>query len=127
MDTKKMLFLSTKVILGTLMIIFGLNKFFGFIAIDPPGDAAAQAFLGSMFSSYLFKAVALTEIIGGIFLLIPRFAFLGTLLLTPILFNIAAFHIAHDMPGNGIWLVPSSLFLVICYFFNTKIKNIINS
>ena len=98
-------------LLGLLMIIFGLNKVLGFIAVDPPGDPVAQAFLGNMFSTYLYKAVALGEIIGGLFLMIPKLRLLGWLLLAPIVFNIVAFHIAHDFIGNGIWLLPTVLFV----------------
>ena len=125
MDTRKIIFLAAKVFLGTLMIIFGLNKFLGFIAIQPPADPVAQTFLGTMFSSYLFKVVAITEIVGGILLFIPRYAFVGMLILLPVMFNIIAFHIAHDMPGNGIWLGSTILYLVLIVFFTDRYKTII--
>ena len=127
MDTNKILFLSVKVLLGTLMIIFGLNKFLGFIPVEPPSDPTAQAFLGNMFSTYLFKVVAFAEILGGILLFIPRYAFIGVLLLLPILFNIVAFHLAHDLPGNGIWLGPTLLFLVLIIFYKSEFKSLVKS
>ena len=101
------------VLLGFLMILFGLNKFLNFIPVDPPPDAVAQTFLGTMFTSYLFKIVAIGEITGGAFLLLPKYRLIGWLILSPIIFNIAAFHIAHDFIGNGIWLLPTILFIVI--------------
>ena len=114
-------------ILGLLMVIFGLNKFLGFIPVEPPDDVTAQTFLGAMFTTYLFKVVAVAEILGGILLCIPRYAFVGMTLLAPVIFNIIAFHIAHDLPGNGLWLMPSLLFGALVYFFYDKIKNIIQS
>ena len=39
-------------VLATLMLIFGLNKFFGFIPVEPPADNTAQQFMGAMFTSY---------------------------------------------------------------------------
>jgi len=120
MNNQKILFLLTKVLLGTLMVIFGLNKFLGFIAVAPPSDATAQSFLGSMFSSYLYVVVALAEIVGGTLLFVPRLAFLGALSLTPIIFNTVAFHIAHALPAHGIWLLPTALYLAVLYFFNSQ-------
>ena len=99
-------------VLAALMVIFGLNKFLGFIPVEPPADATAQQFLGTMFTSYLFAVVAVGEIIGGVLLVLKKTRFLGWILLSPIVFNIVAFHIAHDFIGNGIWLLPSSLFLL---------------
>jgi uncharacterized membrane protein YphA (DoxX/SURF4 family) len=106
----------TAILLGVLMIIFGLNKFLGFIPVEPPADPTAQQFMGAMFSSYLYIVVAIGEIIGGLLLLIPKFRFVGWLIQGVIIFNIVAFHIAHDFIGNGIWLLPTILFLVVGYF-----------
>lgn len=111
-------------LLALMMIVFGLNKFLGFITVEPPADPTAQQFLGAMFSSYLYIVVGITEIIGGILLLIPRFRFAGWLLLGVIIFNIVAFHLAHDFIGNGIWLLPTLLFLVIGYFQRNQVEKI---
>lgn len=109
-------------ILAILMVVFGLNKFFGFIPVEPPSDTTAQAFMGAMFTSYLFVVVAIAEIVGGILLIVPKTRFLGWLLLLPVIFNIVAFHIAHDFIGNGIWLLPTVLFTIITYFKFGTIK-----
>ena len=101
--------------LGLLMIVFGLNKFLGFLPVAPPQDAVAQQFLGTMFSSYLFVLVAIGEIIGGLFLLVARTRKWGFYILVPIVVNIVAFHLAHDFIGNGIWLVPTLLTVVLLY------------
>jgi len=124
MNTQKIVFMSAKILLGILMIIFGLNKFLGFIPVEPPADEIAQSFLGAMFTTYLFKVVAITEIIGGLMLFIHRTAFIGTLILFPVIFNIVAFHLAHDMPGNGIWLGPTLLFTLVLYSFRDNLKNL---
>lgn len=109
-------------LLTILMVIFGLNKFLGFIPVEPPADATAQSFMGAMFTSYLFAIVAIAEIVGGIMLLIPKARFMGWLLLLPVIFNIVAFHIAHDFIGNGIWLLPTILFAIITYLQFNNIK-----
>lgn len=114
-------------VLGILMIIFGLNKFFGFIAVDPPADPVAQAFLGSMFTSYLFKVVALAEIIRGLLLLVPKLRFLGWLLLALVVFNIVAFHVGHDFIGNGIWLLPTALFVWVGTHFRAPLSQLLKT
>lgn len=101
--------------LGLLMIVFGLNKFLGFLPVAPPQDAVAQQFLGTMFSSYLFVLVAIGEIIGGLLILVARTRKWGFYILVPIVVNIVAFHLAHDFIGNGIWLVPTLLTVVLLY------------
>ena len=109
--------------LAILMVIFGLNKFFGFIPVEPPADATAQSFMGAMFTSYLYVIVALAEITGGIMLLVPKTRFMGwLLLLLPIIFNIVGFHIAHDFIGNGIWVLPTILYILISYLQFNNIK-----
>ncbi len=109
-------------LLAILMLIFGLNKFFGFIPVEPPADATAQGFMGAMFTSYLYIIVAISEITGGILLLIPKTRFMGWLVLLPVIFNIVAFHIAHDFIGNGLWLLPTILFVIISYLQFNNIK-----
>ena len=111
----KYLILIAKWLLALPLIVFGLNKFIGFADMPPPSDETAQMFLGAMFTSYLSKLVGLVEIIGGVLLLIPKTTFIGLLILSPIVANIAAFHVAHDFPGNGIWLLTFLTFAVVAY------------
>ena len=69
--------------------------------------------MGAMFTTYLFKVVAIAEIVGGILLIVPRTMLIGWIILLPVVFNIVAFHVAHDFVGNGIWLLPTALFIAI--------------
>ena len=113
------------ILLALMMLVFGLNKFLGFIAVEPPANPIAQQFLGAMFSSYLYVLVGLTEIIGALLLFSSRLRLMGWLLQAAVICNIVAFHIAHDFIGNGIWLAPTTLFLILGYFQFNKIANIL--
>jgi putative oxidoreductase len=106
-------------------IVFGANKFLLFFIAPPPIDASAQAFMNGMFSSYLGKLVGLTEIIGGLLLLVSTTRFMGLLFLLPVMINIIAYHLAHDMPGNMIWIVVGLLFAWICYEQAPNFKKLI--
>jgi putative oxidoreductase len=85
-------------------IVFGANKFLLFANVPPPTDPQALAFLGGMFGSFLAKFVGATEIAGGLLTLFKRTRFVGLLVLLPVTASILAFHLAHDLPGNGIWI-----------------------
>lgn len=109
-----------------LFLVFGSNKFFGFLQLSFPEDETAKAFLVTMFSTYLVKLVGFAQVFGAILLLIPRTRFFGTLLFMPVIVNIAVFHLVHDNPGNGLWVLVSLLYLGICYWekenFNSLYK-----
>ncbi len=124
---KDSLFKTATWILAVSMVVFGSNKFLGFIPVEPPADPDAQAFLGTMFSSYLYVVVGMAEILGGILLVIPRTRLLGWFLLLPVIFNIALFHLAHDFIGNGIWLLPLALFVITGYYFKKQVGQILNT
>lgn len=117
--------LIAKLLLALPMIIFGGNKFIGFIEVPPPEGETAMLFLGAMFSSYLVKLVGLIDIIGGLFLLIPKTAFIGYLCLLPIIINIVVFHLAHDLPGNGIWIPILLLTIVVGIGFQGKFEELL--
>ena len=122
----KLIWNIAKYIFAIHFIIFGANKFIGFASFPPPTDEIAQLFMGAMFSSYLAKLVGMIEIIGGILLLIPKTTFLGLLLCLPIVVNITAFHLFHDLPGNGIWIITIVLALIISLGFQSEFANLIS-
>jgi putative oxidoreductase len=112
---KKYISLSIIWITSLQFILFGANKFLLFFMAPPPADAHAQAFMGGMFGSYLAPLVGAVEIAGAVLLLIPRTRFIGLLFLIPVMLNIVVYHLAHDLPGNMIWIVVLALFAYICY------------
>jgi hypothetical protein len=48
-----------------------------------------------------------------------------SLLLLPVTVNIVAFHLAHDMPGNGIWVVTSLLHVAVLLQFRSVFTGLI--
>ncbi len=101
--------LGARIILGALLILFGLNKFLQFL---PPMEltASAQTFFSAiMATGYLFKVVALVEITVGVLLLINRFQALALLLLAPISVNIILFHLFLDPANIG----PAALVTIL--------------
>ena len=90
-----------QILLGLMLLVFGLNKFFGFlpspVMVGPAGNfAAALAATG-----YMMKMVAVVEVLVGALLLLRKFVPLSLVLLVPISVNIVAFHLFLDLPGVG--------------------------
>lgn len=103
----------SRLVLGLIFTVFGLNGFLGFIPQPPPPEAAG-AFLGGLASSgYFFPLLKGTEVIAGVLLLAGVWVPVALLLLAPIGVNIVAYHVFLDPGGYALLavLVASSLHL----------------
>ena len=83
-------------LLGLLFIVFGLNFFLNFIPMpaDPsPADAPHKLFMAALFPTGYLAFVKVMEIIGGMFVAVPKTRNIGLLVLGPIVINILCFHI----------------------------------
>ena len=90
-----------RILLGIMMVVFGLNKFLQFMPM-PPMPAEAGEFMGALVNSgYILVIVAVVEIVTGILLLINKFKPLALVILFPILLNAFLFHLFLDLPGIG--------------------------
>lgn len=94
----KTLVLISRLLLGLVFLVFGLNGFLNFIPAPPPTGLAGQ-FIGSMFASHYLAAVFALEIVAGVLLLANRFVPAALTILAPLLVNIALFH-ATMAPAN---------------------------
>jgi uncharacterized membrane protein YphA (DoxX/SURF4 family) len=106
-----------RVLLGLMFVVFGSNGFLHFIKAEMPGGQAG-AFAGAMFMSGYFYAVAATQFLGGLFLLIGRYVAVGLVLLGPVLVNILLFHICltHGAGiGMGVFSSLLEVFLIYAY------------
>ena len=91
----------TRILLGLMMLIFGLNKFLNFMPM-PELPADAGEFMGALGKSgYIFPIVAIVEITTGILLLANKFKALALVVLFPVMLNAFLFHAFLDLPGIG--------------------------
>ena len=67
----------------------------------PPEGSWPALFMGSFVPSGYLKFVKVLEVLGGLFVAIPRTRGLGLLILGPILVNILAYHL-FIMQGEGL-------------------------
>ncbi len=99
-------------LLGVGMLVFGVNTWLKFMSPAPMPEDGTQ-FMGLLFGSGYFNAVAILMIVGGLALVVGRYVALGLTLLGPVLVNILLFHLSFDLAGILMGLVFSVLWFVV--------------
>jgi uncharacterized membrane protein YphA (DoxX/SURF4 family) len=104
-----------RVFLGLGLIIFGLNKFFGFMPMpELPEDASS--FMSSLQATgYVLPVVGFLEIVIGLLLLVNKAVAFALLLLAPISINILLFHLYLNFHGIIPATVVASLNGILIY------------
>jgi putative oxidoreductase len=114
----KIAFLISRILLGLIFTIFGLNGFLHFIPMGPlPTGLAGQYFTAVSESHYLTVIFAF-QLICGILLLVNQFVPLVVTILAAIIANILLFHIT--MAPAGLPLAFFTLLLWIIVFAGVR-------
>ncbi|MDY8135160.1 DoxX family membrane protein [Aquimarina sp. 2201CG5-10] len=93
------LILILRIILGILLIVFGSNKFFGFLPEFEFANPDAGVLFSALAGSYVLKTVGIIEVVVGLLLVIGKSVPFALVLLAPISVNIILFHGTLD-PAN---------------------------
>jgi len=118
--------LGLRILFGLFVLIFGLNKFIGFIPVPAvPGDGGT---LMSIYASSGFlKIIGVLEIVGGLMLLSGKFVPLALTFMIAIMFNAAILHLLHD-PENVVGsLIGMILGLALVYFYKDRFKSLLSA
>lgn len=84
---------ASRIFLGLIYFVFGLNGFFQFLP-QPPLPAEAMSFLSGMISSgYFFPLLKGTEVVAGALLLAGILSPLALIILAPVTLQIFFFHL----------------------------------
>lgn len=111
-----------RILLGIILIVFGVNKMYSFIPLPQPPQAAAD-FMNSMADTgYILTVVAILEIIIGLMLIFRIWVPFALLLLVPISVNILLFHLFLDIPAIGTALLVVILNAILLYKHRVKYK-----
>lgn len=82
------------ILLGLLFIMSAVTVLFHLVKMPPPPEGTPAAlFFGAFAPTGYLTFVKIFELVGGLFVMIPRLRNFGLLLLGPIVVNILAFHL----------------------------------
>jgi len=114
---KKYLPIIAGIILGLLFVMSAVVVLFNLVKAPPPPEGTPAAmFFGAFGPTGYLKFVKTFELVGGLFVMIPRLRNFGLLLLGPVIVNILAFHI---LLGGGFkdLLNPMILVMLVCSLY----------
>ena len=106
--------LLSRLLLGLIFLVFGLNGFLNFIPMPPPTGVAGQ-YMGALFVSHYLVAVFLLQLIAGGLLLANRFVPIALVLLGPVVVNILLFHALMAPAGLPLAVIVTVLWLTVFY------------
>lgn len=113
-----------RILLGIILLVFGANKFFGFIPF-PELPEHANNFMTSLGATgYVLKIVGVLEIVIGALLLMKKWVAFALTLLAPISINILLFHLFLDVNGIGGALLVTVLNGILIYKYWTHYKSL---
>lgn len=114
-----------RIILGLMLLVFGLNKFFHFLP-DPEGMSAdAGNYFAALMSTKTMILVAVVEVIAGLAFLLNKYGALMALILMSISINAVLFHANLDAANIAPALVLLVLNIVVLYGYKDKYKDLL--
>ena len=116
--------LVSRILLGLVFVIFGLNGIHPFMPMGPmPGGVAGQ-FVGALIQSHYTLIVSLLQLIGGALLLANRYVTLGLVILGPVIVNIFLFHALMEPKGLPLAVIVVLLWFVLAYHARRNLSGI---
>jgi putative oxidoreductase len=104
-----------RVLLGLVFVFFGANILHPFLPNPGPPPGVAGQFVGALFASHYLYLIGAVQVIGGLLVLVNRYAVLGLTFLGPVIVNILTFHLLMDPKGIGPGLVAAILWFVLFF------------
>jgi putative oxidoreductase len=104
-----------RIVLGIMLVLFGANKFIGFIPLPELPEKAASFMTSLGATGYVLKTVGVLEILIGAMLLLKKWVAFALTLLVPISINILLFHLFLDVAGIGGALLITVLNGILIY------------
>lgn len=115
---KKAVFI-TRILLGLIFVVFGLNGFLLFIT-PPEHTPAGDTFINLLVSTGFMYVEKSFEVIEGALLLLNLYVPLALAILAPIVFSILLFHLLMERKTLVIGVVPFLLWLFLAWAFRSQ-------
>ncbi|WP_291119034.1 DoxX family membrane protein [Flavobacterium sp. UBA6135] len=107
--------LIVRILLGLILVVFGLNKFLNFIPLPELPENAGNFMTSLGETGYVLPIVGVLEICIGAMLLLKKWVAFALILLVPISLNILLFHLFLDLPGLSVALMIVLLNAILIY------------
>jgi len=110
--------LISRILLGFIYLVFGLDYFLHFIPYEPHHTGKVAAFKAGLIGvGYFYPMIKSIQIVGGISLLIDQFAPFFAVVVFPISVNVFLYHTILVPSGwlMGVLLIGPNLFLGYAY------------
>jgi len=118
-------FMVLRILLGLMLLVFGLNKFFHFLPNPEGMSAEAGAYFGALSSVKLISFIAIVEVVAGLSLLLNKYAALMMLILMSISVNAVLYHVNLDLGNIAPALVLLVLNVAMLYNYKDKYKDLL--
>lgn len=109
--------LVSRLLLGLVFFVFGLNGFLQFIPVKEMPTGLALQFITALMQSHYVLVVSATQLVGGVLLLVNRYVPLALALLGPVVVNILCYHIFLSLQGMPVAAIVAVLWLVLFYYY----------
>lgn len=125
--TKSKVLFVLALLFGLFFINAGLDKFFHFMPMpkDLP-EKMMKAFAAFTEIGWLMPLVGVAEIVGGLFIIIPRTRALGALIIFPVMVGIVLTNIVQDKSGLPIALIFGAILTWVMYENRAKYMALIS-
>ncbi|MBS3775971.1 MAG: DoxX family membrane protein [Bacteroidales bacterium] len=106
-----------RIVLGVILLVFGLNHFFQFLPMPEPPEAAMK-FLGALMESgFVWPLLGVIQLVSGILLIIGRYVLLALVLFAPVAVGILLYHLALDPAGGMVGYIVFILEVLLVYAY----------
>jgi len=120
----KKLVTTTRILLGLIFTVFGLDFFLHFMPAGAVSEAGG-AYLEALFNTgYMFPVIKSIELGAGLLLLTGYRPQLGLALLAPITFNIALYHLFLDPNGIILGMLVAALEVFLLWAYRDAFKSL---
>ncbi|MFK2822067.1 hypothetical protein ACH5BK_03695 [Arcobacter sp. YIC-80] len=113
----KILF-AVQILVGILLLVFGLNKFLHFMANLPVSEEMGMFMMALAKTGYIFPIVGAIQVLSGLSFILNKFTALMAVVIVPVMLNAVLAHAFLDPSGIAGSLVI--LILVIVVMFKNK-------
>jgi len=113
-----------RILLGLTFVVFGANGLHPFLPMPPPPGGLAGQYVTALFQSHYAVVPFLTQLIGGILLLVGWYVPLALAILGPVIVNILCFHAFMAPQGLPLAIVVAILWFVLFYYYRRSFAGI---